>query len=177
MLGDRVAGREELLRRTLAEGHELGNHAFHHERLAGRPLAAYRQLRRTSAAIRAATGSSPVVFRAPYGAVSDGVVRTAGLLGMSTVGWDVDPRDYELPSAEEIHARVVDGVRADSIVVLHDERRAGEQTVTALATILVTLGARGYSFVTASELPAVRPPPRWSARRRAARRRAALRRR
>jgi len=152
VLGERVRGREELLRRTLAEGHELGSHAERHDRLAGRPLDALGQLIRTNAALRAATGVSPRVFRAPYGAVSSGVVVAARLAGLVTVGWDVDPRDYETPGADTIHARVVKAVRPGSIVLLHDDRRALQQTVAAVEWLLSTLEVRALRSVTVSEL-------------------------
>ena len=152
VLGGRVRGREELLVRILAGGHEVGSHAERHDRLAGRPLDALRQLVRTRAALRAATGVSPRVFRAPYGAVSPGVVRAARLAGLVTVGWDVDPRDYETPGADAIYERVVDAVRPGSIVLLHDDRRALEQTVTAVERILATLDERSLRCVTVSEL-------------------------
>lgn len=152
VLGERVRGREELLGRTIAEGHELGSHGERHDRLAGRPLDALGQLVRTNAALRGATGISPRVFRAPYGAVSPGVVRAARLAGLVTVGWDVDPRDYETPGARAIHDRAVDAVRPGSIVLLHDDRRALEQTVTAVERILATLDERGLHCVTVSQL-------------------------
>ena len=152
VLGERVAGREPLLRRTLAEGHELGSHAERHERLGGRPLEALRQLLRTNAALRRATGHAPRVFRAPYGEVSTGVIRAARLGGLVTVGWDVDPRDYETPGAEAIHDRVATAVRPGSIVLLHDDRRALDQTVVATERILDTLRERGLAAVTASDL-------------------------
>ncbi len=152
VLGERVRGREEVLVRIVAEGHEVGSHAERHERLAGRPLDALGQLVRTNAALRAATGVSPRVFRAPYGAVSPGVVRAARVAGLVTVGWDVDPRDYETPGEEAIYERVMDAVRAGSIVLLHDDRRALEQTVTAVERILATLDERSLRCVTVSEL-------------------------
>lgn len=152
VLGERLRGREELLCRTLDEGHELGNHAYHHENLAARPFAALGQILRTNAGLRSATGFTPRLFRAPYGAVSRGVILAAGFLGMTTVGWDVDPRDYETPGAETIHERVVTNVRPGSIVLLHDDRRALDQTATALEEVLRTLRRREFEFVTASEL-------------------------
>lgn len=152
VLGERVEGREALLRRVLDEGHELGNHAYRHERLEGRPLEAYRQVRRTSGALAAAAGTTPRVFRAPYGSASPGVVRAARLAGLVTVGWDVDPRDYEEPPAATILERVVQATRPGSIVLLHDDRRALEATAVALEGIVEALGARGLRFVTVSEL-------------------------
>ncbi|HEV2075793.1 MAG TPA: polysaccharide deacetylase family protein, partial [Thermoleophilaceae bacterium] len=69
VLGERVADHTALLRRLVGEGHEVGNHAFHHERLAGRPLEALRQMTRTNAVVSRAAGVGPRVFRAPYGSV------------------------------------------------------------------------------------------------------------
>ena len=159
LLGERVAGREGLLRRTIAEGHELGNHAFHHDRLAGRPREAYRQLRRTNAVIEQAAGVRPRLFRPPYGSASRSVVLAARLAGLTTVRWDVDPHDYETPGAEAIHRRVVRRVQAGSIVLLHDERRALEQTAVALDTIVPELRDRGFELVTVSEVLGLLPLP------------------
>jgi peptidoglycan/xylan/chitin deacetylase (PgdA/CDA1 family) len=156
VLGERVEGREALLRRTLAEGHELGNHAFQHVRLAGRPREAHSQLRRANAAIERAAGVRPRLFRPPYGSISRSVVFAARLAGLTTVRWDVDPHDYETPPAETIHRRVIRRVRPGSIVLLHDERRAGEQTAIALDTIVPELRERGYELVTVSEVLGLR---------------------
>lgn len=163
VLGERVEGREGTLRRILGDGHEIGNHAFRHERLAGRPREALGQLRRTSAAIRTAVGVTPRVFRAPYGSVSRSVILAARLAGLVTVRWDVDPHDYETPGAETIHRRVVRRSQPGSIVLLHDDRQAREQTATAVDWIVRDLGERGFAFVTVSQLlgldrPATRRP-------------------
>jgi peptidoglycan-N-acetylglucosamine deacetylase len=152
VLGERVAGREDLLLRTMAEGHEVGSHAFRHDRLEGHPIDAFRQLRRTNAAIGTASGSAPRVFRAPYGRTSPGVVLAARLNGLATVGWDVDPHDYDTPGADVIMRRMIRRVKPGSIVLLHDDRRALVQTVEALDPAIGELGARGYRFVTVSEL-------------------------
>jgi peptidoglycan/xylan/chitin deacetylase (PgdA/CDA1 family) len=152
VLGERVAGREATLRRIRAAGHELGSHAFHHRRLAGRPLDAARQLVRTSRAVARAAGVRPRVFRAPYGSTSPGVVRAAALLGMTTVGWDVDPRDYETPGAGVLRDRMLAGIAPGSIVCLHDDRRARQQTAEALDAVLPVLRERGLGCVTVSEL-------------------------
>ncbi len=152
VLGERLAGREDLVRRVRAEGHEIGAHGWRHVPLAGRPAAALRDLARSRLAIRRTSGAWPRVFRAPYGAVSPGVVGAARLAGMTTVGWDVDPRDYETPGADAIAGRVLAGARAGSIVLLHDDRRALEPTVAAVARVVPVLQAAGYALVTVSEL-------------------------
>ncbi len=80
------------------------------------------------------------------------MIGVARLAGMATVGWDVDPRDYETPGADAIVARVLAGARAGSIVLLHDDRRALEPTVEAVARIVPVLQAAGHELVTVSEL-------------------------
>lgn len=152
VLGSRLAGREAPVRRALAEGHEVGVHGWRHEALAGRPGAALRDLARGRLALRRAGGRWPQVFRAPYGAVSPGVVGAARLAGMTTVGWDVDPRDYETPGADLIEARVLAGAGNGSIVLLHDDRRALQPTVDAVARVVPVLQAAGHELVTVSEL-------------------------
>jgi peptidoglycan/xylan/chitin deacetylase (PgdA/CDA1 family) len=152
VLGCRLEGREALLRRQAAGGHELGLHAWRHEPLAGRAGTALRDLARARAALRRAAGVRARLFRAPYGAVSPGVVGAARLAGMTTIGWDVDPRDYEAPGADAIAARVLGGVRPGSIVLLHDDRRALEPTVAAVARVVPALQRDGYEFVTVSDL-------------------------
>jgi peptidoglycan-N-acetylglucosamine deacetylase len=152
VLGERVAGREEMLLRTTAAGHEVGSHAFRHDRLEGHPIDAWRQLRRTNAVIGAACDAAPRVFRPPYGRTSPGVVLAARLNGLATVGWDVDPHDYDTPGADVILRRMIRRTKPGSIVLLHDDRRALVQTVEALDPALGELRARGYRFVTVSEL-------------------------
>jgi peptidoglycan/xylan/chitin deacetylase (PgdA/CDA1 family) len=152
VLGERVAGREDLVRRAVAEGHEVGSHAWGHEPLAGRPAVALRDLVRGRRAIARACGRAPRVFRAPYGAVSPGVVAAARAAGMATIGWDVDPRDYETPGADAIAERVLAGASPGSVVLLHDDRRALAPTVTAVARVVPVLRGRGLALVTVSEL-------------------------
>jgi peptidoglycan/xylan/chitin deacetylase (PgdA/CDA1 family) len=152
VLGDRVAGRESVLRRILAEGHELGNHGLHHVDHRRRPLAAARGVARTCAAVRAATGTSPRVFRAPFGLVNRRLVLAVRLAGCATVGWDVDPRDHEEPGAATIRGRVLAAVRPGSIVLLHDDRPELAPTAEALDGILAELRGRGLRAVGVSEL-------------------------
>jgi len=80
------------------------------------------------------------------------VVLAARLAGLVTVRWDVDPHDYETPGAEAIHRRVVRRVEPGSIVLLHDDRKALDQTAVAVEWIVRDLGERGFELVTISKL-------------------------
>ncbi len=151
LIGRQVAGQGALLRRELADGDALGNHTFTHPNLVATGDVAT-QLGRTSAAIEAAAGYRPCVFRPPYGAQDGAVVAGAAALGLTTVVWDVDPSDYTRPGTDAIVGRVLAGVRSGSIVLMHDGGGPRGETLAALPRIVDALRARGYRFVTVPQL-------------------------
>ncbi|HMJ93128.1 MAG TPA: polysaccharide deacetylase family protein, partial [Allosphingosinicella sp.] len=66
LIGGEVDGREDLVRRILAGGYEIGNHSFSHVRMVGRPAAFYdREIARTDALLRRAGVPAPNLFRPP----------------------------------------------------------------------------------------------------------------
>jgi len=110
------------------------------------------QIAMTAAAIKKATGFQPCLFRAPYGSVNSTVINTARSLGFSTIQWDVDPRDWSLPGTSAIISRVLSGTRNGSIVLQHFAGGPRYQTLNALPTEISTLKARGYKFVTVTQM-------------------------
>ena len=156
VVGSEVPGDTSELRRALAHGHELGNHSLNHEL---HPSSA--SLRATSDRIRAATGFTPCTFRPPYGDYNSGTVAAAQANGMSTVIWDVDPKDWSLPGSSTIYSRVVAGAHPGAIIIMHDGGGPRGQTVAALPRIIAELESRGYDLVTVTELLGERF--RWAA--------------
>ncbi|MDX6672489.1 MAG: peptidoglycan-N-acetylglucosamine deacetylase [Solirubrobacteraceae bacterium] len=159
VLGQQVTS-GELLRRALREGHAIGNHSYNHANLSGGGMG---QMTSTNAAIRRTTGYTPCIFRAPYGAVSGLLIGQARSLGMLTIQWDVDPRDWSRPGSGAIMAgrpasaaRVLADVHPGSIVVMHDGGGPRDQTVAALPGIIASLQRRGYRLVTVPELLGLR---------------------
>jgi peptidoglycan-N-acetylglucosamine deacetylase len=152
VVGTHVPGREDLLRRMVATGHELGNHSMTHTDLAGRPVTAYREIRTTNTLLSRLTGRTPRIFRAPYGTVSRGLVAATRLAGLTTVAWDVDSGDWASPGEAAITEAVLRAVRGGSIVLMHDGRGPRAQTLAALPTIVDELTKRGYRLVTTSRV-------------------------
>jgi peptidoglycan/xylan/chitin deacetylase (PgdA/CDA1 family) len=146
-VGQVMSGREEVMREILAQGSELGDHTMDHVELPG-----YEQIAGAAARIRAYTHFQPCLFRPPGGAVDAGVIATAGSLGMRTVNWDVDPRDWSLPGTGAIYADIVGHVQPGSIVLMHDGGGPRSETLAALPQIIDTLRGRGYRFATVTEL-------------------------
>jgi peptidoglycan-N-acetylglucosamine deacetylase len=144
----------ELVERARAEGHQIGNHGYFHRKLHRHSPAYVRDdLTRGTEAIRRACGAPPRHFRAPHGFRSPWVTPIAASLGQRTVGWSLGVWDSARPGAPEIAARALDGMRAGSILLLHDGDGYDPdgdrmQTVEALPTIIDGLRGRGFRFTT-----------------------------
>ena len=63
VVGRLVAGREEIVRRELAEGHLVGNHSFDHQVLSKADDAAMREISQAQTAIKRATDYTPCFIR------------------------------------------------------------------------------------------------------------------
>ena len=146
-IGEQVPGNANVMKKILATGNEIGNHTMHHI-----PNAGYSEIHDTQRAIKNATGFTPCVFRPPDGVFNGGTVAAARSLDLTTVVWDVDPRDWSTPGTDAIKGNVVGNVKPGSIVVMHDGGGPRSQTLAALPGIVAALRHRGYAFVTVSEL-------------------------
>jgi peptidoglycan/xylan/chitin deacetylase (PgdA/CDA1 family) len=150
LIGVNVQAHPDLVRRIVAEGHTICNHTWQHSLTLGRqsPAAIRADLRRTNDAIRRAAPRATIKYtRAPGGYFTPAYVTVAAGLGMTSLYWQVDPRDWERPAGESAtahRARVVAAVqkhvRKGSIVLSHD---AGQpDTIAAYRTLLPWLKHR-----------------------------------
>lgn len=146
-VGQEMPGREATMRQILAAGNELGDHTMNHVEYPG-----YSQIAGAAERIEEYTHFKPCLFRPPGGAVDSSVVATAGSLGMRTINWDVDPRDWSTPGTSAIYNTIVGNARPGSIILMHDGGGPRGETLAALPRIIDTLRARGYAFETVSEL-------------------------
>lgn len=147
MLGSKISGNEDLLKKVMEAGHEIGNHSWDHPNLT--KLSADQiafQIKNTNMAIEKVTGKSPIFFRPPYGATNANVQSIAGL---TQVLWSVDTRDWENHNTEAILANIKAQLRPGGIVLMHDVHQT---TVNALPTVLEYLKSQDYKFVTVSQV-------------------------
>ncbi len=151
----------ELLRRLIAEGHEIGNHTYTHGNMAEMPEWRMRlELDATQRLIESVTGYSTTLFRPPYNADSTPTdVRelipldfAERELGYTVVLEKVDPQDWARPGADVILQRVKNLRHEGNIILLHDAGGDRSQTVEALPKIIAWLRERGDRVVPMSEL-------------------------
>lgn len=145
VVGKNVAEWPELVAREHAEGHELCNHSWDHETLTKKN--AGWEVSKTDNAIQKAAGVLPTVLRAPYGNI-----RYVGKCfeGRPVVGWGdkEDTLDWLHRDSARVE-RVAVAAEPGTIVLMHDIRPT---TIEAVPGIIAGLKARGFTFVTVSQI-------------------------
>lgn len=157
MVGECAEANPDIVKRIHDEGHEVANHSWNHPSLTKlSPDAVASQLNKTSDAIAAACGVRPVLMRPPYGAVNEPLKKRINEeFKMKVVLWSVDPLDWKRPGPSAVTSRIVSQTQPGAIILSHDIH-AG--TIEAMPATLDQLKAKGYKFVTVSELLAMAKP-------------------
>lgn len=144
-------------RAMLADGDMIGDHTWTHPVMTGlSPAHQTYQLESTADAIRHATGFTPCLWRPPYGAYNRPLLSLARGLGMLTIYWSVDTRDWSLPGVGAIEQAALSGAANGGIILMHFGGGSRYETYDALPTIITTLRARGYQFVNVAQLLGLR---------------------
>ena len=151
-IGGAIPGHEGLIRRLLADGHEVGNHSFSHVRMAMHSSAFYEdEIMRTDALLRGAGVPAPSLFRPPYGKKLIGLPLALARHHYRMIMWDVeDPLDAETPQAYA--DAVVREARPGSIILMHIMYSGNAIARAALPLVVRGLAARGLRIVTVGEL-------------------------
>jgi peptidoglycan-N-acetylglucosamine deacetylase len=154
VLGGCVEQNPDVLRREVAEGHEIGNHSWSHPNLAKLSDADVRsQLQRTEDIIVKTAGIKPKLMRPPYGELRKRQrILVNHELGYKVILWDVDPVDWKRPGSNVVAQRIIAGARPGSIILSHDIH---PPTIAAMPQVFDALLAKGFKFVTVSELLAM----------------------
>ncbi|MFC6563395.1 polysaccharide deacetylase family protein [Actinoplanes utahensis] len=167
LVGTQARRHPDLVRRIAEAGHVLCNHTWSHDLKIGtkKPDQIRADLGRTNAAIRAAApGVAIPYFRAPGGNFTDRLVTTAYGDGMTSLYWEVDPRDWEHPEGEtseqhvkRIVAQVKKETRPGAIVLSHDFNQP--DTTTAYTELLPWLVSNFEIGVPGAEPAPATPSP------------------
>jgi peptidoglycan/xylan/chitin deacetylase (PgdA/CDA1 family) len=160
LVGQNVAAHGDLLRGRL-DRHEVGNHTWSHPDLATMDApTVQKQLTRAHESIRAATGREPRLFRPPYGHLGGSTLMVADKVGYNLVLWSrqMDEAKY-LKNPPGQAADIVHSARPGQIILAHD---VGDPkrwvAISQLGAMFTGLRARGFRFVTVSELLALADP-------------------
>jgi cellulose synthase/poly-beta-1,6-N-acetylglucosamine synthase-like glycosyltransferase/spore germination protein YaaH/peptidoglycan/xylan/chitin deacetylase (PgdA/CDA1 family) len=170
LIGESANQESGIVKREYAQGEELGNHTFTHpefdlERLSKTELQV--QLNLTELLLESDLGVKTTLFRPPYGidhqpesASEVELLPIPQSMGYIIIGARLDPHDWGEPNgappapADTIVQRVLADAATGkgNIILLHDGGGNRSHTVEALPKIIDGLRARGYKFVTVSDL-------------------------
>jgi peptidoglycan/xylan/chitin deacetylase (PgdA/CDA1 family) len=110
-------------------------------------------LRRTEDLILKTTGVKPTLMRPPYGELTKRQrIWVNHDFNYKVILWDVDPLDWKRPGPGIVASRIIAGARPGSIILSHDIH---PPTIEAMPQVFDALLAKGFKFVTVSELLAM----------------------
>jgi peptidoglycan/xylan/chitin deacetylase (PgdA/CDA1 family) len=155
-IGHRVAADPETVRRWDNEGHLIGNHSYTHSYNFDWKSAAamLRELHDTNAAIEAATGRVPNLFRPPYGVTNPALAKAVRRSGMSSIGWTLRSLDTRANDPQALTRRIINQVKGGDVILLHDTMHI---TATVLTAVIQACREKGFTFVRLDELLLVEP--------------------
>lgn len=152
--GKAAENHPQWIKSIVTNGHDIGNHSYSHPDFTKTSAAQIKvELDKADAAIKTASGkTTKPYFRAPFGSVNQTMLQAVGNAGYTkTIGWTIDTVDWKGVSSNTITTKVVANATPGMIVLMH----AGEGatgTPGALQSMITQLKAKGYQFVTISQL-------------------------
>ncbi|WP_434639651.1 polysaccharide deacetylase family protein [Thermoanaerobacterium thermosaccharolyticum] len=150
VVGKMAEKNPDLLKYIADNGNEIGLHSYSHQYMPKMsPQQIIDELYKTQAIIVNATGIKPDLFRPPYGAFNNTLLKIANALGLHVVLWTVDPDDWKNPGISNIINTTVSKTSHGSVILMHEGKA---ETLAALPQIVERLKSKGYSFATISEL-------------------------
>lgn len=147
VVGSRIRGNEDILKRMVDSGMEIGNHTFNHLLLTKYKEDKIREeIDSTSNLIFDVTGRYPTLFRPSYGSYNKLIKE---IVNTPIIIWDIDTLDWKYHNSKKISNRVINKVKDGDIILMHDIYSA---SANALDIIIPSLKNKGYTFVTVSDL-------------------------
>lgn len=152
MTGEWVEKYPDCVKTLVEKGHDLGNHSATHPDMTKLSKEAQKeQILKVHDAVKKLTGYEMELFRPPYGAYNNEVIRTCYEMGYYPIQWSVDSLDWKDLSATEIINKVCNHKALDNgaIILCHN---GAKHTAEALDEMLTNLKNQGYEIVPISEL-------------------------
>lgn len=149
--GNKAVDHPDILKRMVAEGHEVASHGWSHTSITqlGREDL-LQQLRHTSKTVDDAVKRRPAVYRPPYGNTNHSLnALVATEAGMKVVLWSLDSLDWENRDAAYITKHLLARAKPGDVILAHD---TSPQMVAATGALLDGLISEGYELLTVSEM-------------------------
>lgn len=151
VLGENIAGNEEIIGRMKADGHELGNHLSQDEATIWLSDEEFEQQLLAVEQMIGPLGEHKWC-RPGSGWFSPDMVKIAHEMGYRCCLGSIYPFDNKLRKPGWIKSTVMDRIFPGAIIVLHEGGPERDYIVPLLAELVPELQAKGYRFLTLSEI-------------------------
>jgi cellulose synthase/poly-beta-1,6-N-acetylglucosamine synthase-like glycosyltransferase/peptidoglycan/xylan/chitin deacetylase (PgdA/CDA1 family) len=168
VLGTEAAKHPDLVRRIVAEGHQVGVHTLTHANLSTAP--SWRrslELRESQLVLAGTADVTTSLLRPPYSSGNKAIhdldwaaIRQAREAGYLTVLSTQDSNDWRRPGVAGIVAHAMPRTKAGQILLMHDGGGDRSQTLAALNLLIPRAEARGYRFATVGDAVGLHQPVR-----------------
>jgi peptidoglycan/xylan/chitin deacetylase (PgdA/CDA1 family) len=154
-IGEKAARYPDLCREIVGRGHAVENHSQHHRHhfsLMGRS-GIRRELQAAQDTLTTITGQRPLFFRAPAGLRNPFLDPVLASLGLRLASWSARGFDTRIDDAERVKNRLLHGLQAGAILLLHDGNAARTPDgipliLEVLPPVLAAARAASLRFVT-----------------------------
>ncbi len=153
--GEQAARHPDLCREIVRRGHAVENHSqHHHHRFSLLGYSGFlRELQSAQDTLTAITGQKPLFFRAPAGLRNPFLDPVLARLGLRLASWSTRAFDTRVGDVERVKNRLLRGLRAGAILLLHDGNAARTPDgvpviLEVLPTLLAAAAAAQLRFVT-----------------------------
>jgi cellulose synthase/poly-beta-1,6-N-acetylglucosamine synthase-like glycosyltransferase/peptidoglycan/xylan/chitin deacetylase (PgdA/CDA1 family)/spore germination protein YaaH len=192
MIGEQAQDNVGLMKRVMAEGHEIGNHTWTHPDISEiSPRQMELELNLTERLFGSKLGVKPLYFRPPYSIDQepDTNDQTAPAYLIQKMGYTIVGNKIDTGDWDERQRKTPEGILNDvlvqldlmktkpqfrgSIILMHDGGGDRSVTIAALPVLIAGLRAHGYVFEQVSDLmgktraevmPPLNAKERWQAR-------------
>ncbi len=153
MLGENAKALPDQVKHVKDAGHEIANHTMTHRDLVTLDKQqVLKEITEGFQAIEAAGAPKTTAIRPPYGSLKMKTwLEGEGKFAYSIL-WTKDSLDWKRPGVEAIVKNCTATNAPGDIILLHDGGGDRSQDVQALPQIIANLKAKGYKFVTISDL-------------------------
>lgn len=139
-VGQSAQNNQSLVSAQVAAGMWIGNHSYTHPdmtTLSSSQMSS--EITRTQQTIQSITGSTPKLFRPPYGATNATLKSVLSQNGLTEVLWNVDSQDWNGASTTQIVA-AVNRMQNGDVILMHDQYQTTLQAIPQIAQNLKNRG-------------------------------------
>ena len=142
-----LSGFPDAVKRQVAEGHEIGYHAYEHKsprNLSNEQIIA--DFVKSEKILKKMTGKGFTLWRAPGGNYND---RVCSCIELPHIMWSLDTRDWESKDPVAVYNKIMQNAKDGAVILLHDIHPT---TIEGVRLALTEMNEGDYEFLTVTEL-------------------------